>query len=75
MRWDKSELNELTKQICEELRGVGFGITDWELMEGFVREGLKKFFIILSSNEINLQVYLNLLLLNILLSLVLCHRC
>ena len=42
MRWNKSELNELTKQICEELRGVGFGITDWELMEGFVREGLKK---------------------------------
>ena len=36
MRWNKSELNELTKQICEELRGVGLGITDWELMEGFV---------------------------------------
>lgn len=42
MRWNKSELNELTKQICEELRGVGFGITDWELMESFVKEGLKK---------------------------------
>ena len=41
MKWDKSELNELTKQICQELKDVGFGITDWELMEDFVREGLR----------------------------------
>ena len=41
MNWNKSELNELTKQICEELKGVGFRITDWTLMEDFVREGLK----------------------------------
>ena len=25
MKWDKSELNELTKQICQELKDVGFG--------------------------------------------------
>ena len=37
MEWNKSELNELTKQICEELKVVGFGITDWGLMEDFVR--------------------------------------
>ena len=42
MEWNKSELNELTKQICEELKGVGFGITDWGLMEDFVRVGLRK---------------------------------
>ena len=41
MKWNKSELNELTKQICKELKGV-FDITDWELMEDFVREGLRK---------------------------------
>ena len=41
MRWNKSELNELTKQICNELKGVGFGITDWEVMEGFVKHELK----------------------------------
>ena len=41
MKWDKSDLNELTKQICQELKDVGFGITDWELMEDFVRESVR----------------------------------
>ena len=41
MKWDKSELNELTKQSCQELKDDGCGIPDWELMEDFVREGLR----------------------------------
>ena len=47
MEWNKSELNELTKQICKELKGV-FDITDWELMEDFVREGLRNHQVLIS---------------------------
>jgi|TARA_B100000963_G_scaffold170068_1_gene147979 hypothetical protein len=42
MNWNKSELDEITKQIVEELKSVGFGINDWTLMEGFVKQELEK---------------------------------
>ena len=42
MNWNKSELEELTKQICDELKEVGFGIADWELMEEFVKQELQR---------------------------------